>query len=259
MTSFGATAGDYARHRAGFPPRLAGELEARGLLGSHVAAVDLGTGTGTLARLIAPRVGSVVGVDVAPEMIEQARALDREAGVAVDYRVAPAEATGLPTASADLVLAGQCWHWFDAERATAEVRRLLRPGGHVVIAHFDWIPLPGNVVHVTEQLIESHNPAWTLGGGTGLHPRWLTDLGRAGFTGIETFSFDVAQPYSHRAWVGRVRASAGVGVALPPDAVRRFSDELAAVLAERWPEEPLLVPHRVWAVVAAVSQPTGNA
>jgi SAM-dependent methyltransferase len=61
----------------------------------------------------------------------------------VDYRVGRAEATGLDAKSVDVVTAGQCWHWFDRGAATREVARILRTGGHIIIAHFDWIPLDG--------------------------------------------------------------------------------------------------------------------
>ena len=51
-------------------------------------------------------------------------------------------------------------------------------------------------------------------------------------------------------WVGRIRASAGVGASLPPEQVERFSEELHALLAGRGEPDPLTVPHRVWAVAA---------
>ncbi len=124
------------------------------------------------------------------------------------------------------------------------------PGGCVVIAHFDWIPLPENVVAVTEAIILRHTPTWPFAGRAGLYPQWLVDLQSAGFTGIETFSFDLDVPYSHESWVGRVRASAPVAGSLDDDGVRACSDELAAMLVERFPDEPLAVPHRVWAVTA---------
>jgi SAM-dependent methyltransferase len=44
-----------------------------------------------------------------------------------------AEATTLPDASVDLVVAGQAFHWFDPQRARVEFRRILRPGGAVVL------------------------------------------------------------------------------------------------------------------------------
>ncbi|MBP2408951.1 class I SAM-dependent methyltransferase [Brachybacterium fresconis] len=43
--------------------------------------------------------------------------------------LAPAESTGLPADSAELITVAQAWHWFDAQAASAEVTRLLAPGG----------------------------------------------------------------------------------------------------------------------------------
>ena len=169
--------------------------------------------------------------------------------MATRYVVARAEDAGFPARSFDLVAAGQSWHWFDRERAAAEARRLLVPGGQLVIAHFDWIPLPGNVAEATEHLIEHHNPQWKFGGGTGLHPRWLRDVAVAGFRDIETFSLDVDVPYTHEAWRGRVRASAGVGASLSPERVAEFDRQLGALLRERFPGEPLSVLHRLFALV----------
>jgi hypothetical protein len=119
-----------------------------------------------------------------------------------------------------------------------------------VIAHFDWIPLAGNLVAATEDLIRAHNPDWAFGGGTGLHADWLADATGAGFEQIETFSFDAAVAYSHEAWRGRIRASAGVGASLPPARVAAFDEALAALLAERFPDDPQAVPHRVFCLTA---------
>ena len=245
---FGKTADDYERHRAGFPPVLFERLLAHGIGIDGQRVLDLGTGTGSLGRGFAARGCAVTGLDPSPELIAKARALDAAAGVSTRYVVAKAEATGLPAASFDVVTAGQCWHWFDRPAAAAEATRLLAPSGVLLITHFDWIPLPGNVVDETERLIERHNPAWKFGGGTGVYPRWFTDLGIAGFGGIESLSFDLPASYSHNDWRGRVRASAGVGASLPPDKVAAFDTALAAMLKEHFADEPLAVPHRVFAV-----------
>ncbi|MGP3984178.1 class I SAM-dependent methyltransferase [Streptomyces sp. KR80] len=247
---FGLTAEDYTRHRAGFPPELVRRLVRLGVEVRERDAVDLGTGTGSLARLFAQAGARVTGIDPAAPLLDQARELDLEAGVEITYRVGTAEETGLPDAAFDVVSAGQCWQWFDAPKAAAEVWRLLRPEGHAVIAHFDWLPLPGNVVAATEHLISTYNPAWTMGRGTGLYPRWLTDLATAGFGSIETFSFDVDVPYTPKAWVGRIRASAGVGASLAQEEVGKFSAELEGILRDRFPDDVLRIPHRTWAVVA---------
>jgi SAM-dependent methyltransferase len=254
---FGPTAADYARHRAGFPPRLLDELVTRGIAPPAAHVADLGTGTGSLARLFAERGFAVTGVDIAGPLLEQAARLDREAGVRIAYVQAAAEATGLPGGTFDVVSAGQCWHWFDRPAAAREIARLLTSDGSCVIAHFDWLATPGGVVQATQEIILHYTPPddpahgpWPFSKGTGVYPQWLTDLQGAGFTGIETFSFDVQVPYSHESWVGRIRASAPIAGTLDAEGVRACSRELSAMLVERFPADPLVIPHRTWAVTA---------
>lgn len=263
-THFGRTAGDYGRHRAGFPDAFFDQLALRwggpgGPFGprerpSPPRLVDLGTGTGTLARGFARRGWNVVGVDPATSLLATAETLDREACVRVRYVQGTAESTGLEAGAWDVVSVGQAWHWFHRVRAATEARRLLVPGGALLLAHFDWIVRPGNVAEVTETLVRRHNPAWPspalcLGDGFGLYGRWLEDMAAAGFTELETFSFDMDVPYTHEGWRGRVRASAGVGAALPEVEVRRFDEDLAGELQRVAPGGPFVVPHRVFAAL----------
>jgi len=246
---FGKTVADYARHRAGFPDALLDRLATHGVGGVGARLLDLGTGTGSLALGFARRGATVTALDVSPEMLAEVAARAAADGLNVETVCAGAEATGLGGAAFDAVVAGQCWHWFDRPRAAAEVRRLLKPGGRLAICHFDWIPLPGNVAAATEQLIMQHNPAWDMGGGTGLYPDWLADAADAGFTDLETFSFDLAIPYSHEAWCGRIRASAGIGGSLDAPAVAAFDQDHATMLSRDFPTDPLTILHRASATL----------
>lgn len=256
MADFGVRAEDYRKYRAGFPDSVFDRLAMFGVGDATQTIVDLGTGTGTLARGFARRGCTVIGVDLDARMIEQARELDIEAEVTVDYREARAEATGLPSTSVDVVAAGQCWHWFDRRKAAEEAARILRPKGVIVIAHFDWIPLPGSVVDATEKLILKHNPGWSLAGGMGIYPPWTRDLAASGFEYLETFSYDVNQPYSHAAWRGRVRACNGVGAGGMSDKkVLEFDEELARVLSRDFADEPIQAPHRVWVLIGRSPPP----
>jgi SAM-dependent methyltransferase len=252
---FGKTAQDYAAHRAGFPRELFTRLASMGVGSAGQRLLDLGTGTGTLARGFARRGCRVTGLDPSEPLLETARRLSEREGLRIDFRVGRAEDLDWPDHSFDVVSAGQCWHWFDRPRAAAQCRRVLVPGGSLVICHFDWLPHPAGAVAATEELILRHNPAWSFAGGLGMYPRWSLDAADAGFVGIESFSFDIDVPYTHDAWRGRVRASAGVAASLPADAVAAFDAELAELLTSTYPADPLAIPHRVWALVARTPQP----
>lgn len=249
MVDFGLTAKDYARHRTGFPDSLFKRLLEYGIGIEGQRIVDIGTGTGSLARGFAKQGSHVIGIDPSESLLEQAKLLDKEEGVEVVYRVGVAEDTGLDSSFANVVSAGQCWHWFEGEKAAKEAVRILQFDGKIVITHFDWLPLSGNIVEETETLISKHNPKWNMGGGIGIYPQWLVDLGEAGFVNLQTFSFDIDVPYKPDDWRGRIRASAGVGASLSPEEVEIFDSALANLLAEKFPSKIIEIPHRVWTVI----------
>lgn len=254
--NFGLTANDYAKYRAGFPDAFFERVFADGYVTSGVTLLDIGTGTGTLARGFAGRGCHVTGIDRSEKMVAMAKEMGQTQGLDVDFLVATAEETGLPDSSFDIVTAGQCWHWFDRPRAAQEVKRVLKPGGTVIIAHFDWLPLKDNIVDLTEKLVIKFNPQWVkFAGGYGVYPQWLRDLGEAGFENIVTFSFDRDVPYTADAWRGRMRASSGVAASLLDEDVSRFDSELGQLLEEKYQastgsDTVLPIHHRVFAVIA---------
>ena len=170
-----------------------------------------------------------------------------------------AEALPVEDREADLISAGQCWHWFNGEAAANEFARVVRLGvradrrqGRVLVAHFDWLPTPGSIVAATERLIVKHNPAWKGVGGDGIHTESLPPLWASGFRNFEMFGYDVDAAYTPEAWRGRVRASAGIGASLGSEALAAFDAELAAILAAHFPGDVLKVPHRVWALTGVL-------
>jgi SAM-dependent methyltransferase len=123
---FSGAASGYARSRPSYPAPLVDWVLAETAVGPRDRVVDVGCGTGIFTRLLAARGLDVVGIDPNRDMLAEARA----AGSPPEYRRGEAEATGLDDASVALVTAAQVFHWLDADRALAEFRRILRPGGH---------------------------------------------------------------------------------------------------------------------------------
>ena len=93
-------------------------------------AVDVGCGTGqsTVALALANIAETIVGIDPSADMLALAVHDPR-----VEYRQGSAEHVPLPDESVDLVTAGLAFHWFDPVAFLAEARRLLRPGGWLVV------------------------------------------------------------------------------------------------------------------------------
>lgn len=248
---FGRHSEDYAAYRPGFPASFYQRLDAIVRL-EEARVLDLATGPGTVAVELAARGSSVVGIDVSPGQIATARRVAREQELTdrMHFAVATAERTGLAVGSFDLVTAGQCWHWFDRDAAMREVRRVLRPGGVLAVAHYSYLAEHSPVARDTEALVLEFNPSWTMAGASGLFPERIDEVIRGGFRLIEQFCYDGEEEFSHARWRGRMRTCNGVGSGgLPPSQVRRFDEELRRLLTEKYPD-PMVVEHRVWCVVA---------
>jgi SAM-dependent methyltransferase len=116
----------YATYRPHYPDYLFARLTT--LTREHRVALDCGTGNGQAALGLANHYDRVVAIDPSAEQINRATPHQR-----IEYKVSPAESTGLPEGSVDLVTAAQALHWFDAPAFFDEARRVLADGGAVVV------------------------------------------------------------------------------------------------------------------------------
>jgi SAM-dependent methyltransferase len=135
--SFGSAAAAYDRLRPG-PPLAALDWL---LAGGEQRVLDLGAGTGQVTRRLLERGLEVVAVEPDDRMRELL-ALRCPSATVANGR---AEAIPLPDHDVDALLVGAAWHWFDAAAATAEIARVLRPGGRlgvlftVLDVYVDWV------------------------------------------------------------------------------------------------------------------------
>jgi SAM-dependent methyltransferase len=100
---------------------------------------DLGCGTGSLAVLLAAAGYRVSGLDLAPGMIERARAKARAAAVQAEFEVGDAMAPPWPAGTFDVVLARHVlWALPDPGKGLDRWLALLRPGGRLVLVEGRW-------------------------------------------------------------------------------------------------------------------------
>lgn len=133
---FGAVADNYRTssvHAAGEDlPQLVAHAELAG----GEAVLDAGSGAGHTALAFAPHVAQVVSVDLAPSMLAQGRRGAQERGLTnVEFREADVEALPFADGAFDVIVSRySAHHWPHPQRALAEFRRLLRPGGRLLIS-----------------------------------------------------------------------------------------------------------------------------
>jgi SAM-dependent methyltransferase len=204
-------------------PELAGELR----LTPGSTLLDLACGRGAYGLLVAQKAGaSLIGVDFSAQALNEAgeQAARMGAGNA-SFRVGELTATGLPGASADAVLCTDAIQFPDEPAAAySEIRRVLRPGGRVVLT--SWEPLNREDERVSQRLRRAD-----LGAG----------LRQAGFADVEV--------RDRPAWLEREHALWEEAAALDPGddpALRSFHAE--GVKSLQWAGLGLI--RRVLAVAA---------
>jgi SAM-dependent methyltransferase len=177
-------------------PELAEELRLRP--GSTL--LDLACGRGAYGLLIARKAGtSLIGVDFSAQALTEAREQAARMGVSdASFRIGELTATGLPDASAEAVLCTDAIQFPD-EPASAydEIRRVLRPGGRVVLTC--WEPLDRDDERLSPRVRRAN-----LGAG----------LRQAGFTDVEVRDRPSWLAREHALWEEAVTLDPGYDPAL---------------------------------------------
>lgn len=188
----GTAAENYQRY---FVPTIAEPVAADLLAAADLQpgerVLDVACGTGVIACLAAERVGPagvVVGVDVAPEMIEVARATTVPSGVTIDWREGDAASLPLPEGSFDVVLCQMGLMLFQNKpAAVSEMRRVLVTGGRVALSTPGTINRPMQILadglarHVNPDLAGFVHIVFSMNDPK-VHERLLHD---AGFADVE--------------------------------------------------------------------------
>jgi SAM-dependent methyltransferase len=137
---FSGVANRYADFRPHYPAALFDYLATLVPQGSTVW--DCACGSGQATPDLAARFDKVIATDASREQIASATAHPK-----IEYRVAPAEKSGLPERFVALVTVAQAVHWFDFDRFYAEVNRVLTPDGVIVVWAYGIANVEGEAVN----------------------------------------------------------------------------------------------------------------
>lgn len=226
---WGKTSRDYARFRPGPPPSFYEKMKTHGIGLSDQQILDLGTGTGVLAREFSKAGARVSALDISEGQIKMASTLADEEGLEIQFKVSDANTIPFDESSFDAITANQCFLYFDKEKVIPEILRVLKPGGVFSTSHFCWLPFEDKIAKASEELILKHNPNWTAHSFKGEIPEF-PQWAQKDFNLKSGFVYDEPIPFTWESWRGRIRACRGVGAALDEKAVDKFDNEHLSML-----------------------------
>jgi ubiquinone/menaquinone biosynthesis C-methylase UbiE len=245
---FDSAAAEYDAARPSYPAGVFDELARyAGPLAGQIV-LDCGAGTGIASRQLAERGARVVSLDIGEQMLR--RALTRSPGSACV--MADGNRMPIRSAAADLVTFAQSWHWFDARIAAAEVARVLKPGGL-------WAAWWNRARADGERWFEEYQDllSSSCSGYAWRHrhdltaPDWSDELVRA--QAVVELADRVVVPWTRQVsaanWITDDR-SKSYFIELEPPTRQAVLDQVAAIIARRFPDGQMTVPYATTVLIA---------
>ena len=240
---FGRTSAEYAEYRDIYPKSMYDKLISFGIGRKGQRILDLGSGTAVLPVNLSHTGAEFVATDISENQVRYGKQIVEQKGLTnIRFKVCSAEETGFEDNSFDAVTAVQCFQYFDADRATDEIFRVLKPQGLFCKIFMDWLPKEDAIIAEMEELVLKYNPSWSGNGFDKFRYRY-PDWAEGKFDIDTIHSYDTTLPFSKEAWLGRIKTCRGVGAALSEDMVKEFEREYRECLNKY--AEPLLLKHQI--------------
>jgi SAM-dependent methyltransferase len=230
------TAADYERFRLPYAGDLVELVRAELALNGTGLLVDLGAGTGQVARALRPFFERVVAVDPEPDMVEYGRTRTEREDDGIEWRLARAEEVEFPSWSVDVVASGNAFHRFNRPVVAANVKRWLSADGVIVVFWSDGPlgrgePWQLELSHVVDEWLERS------GAGARIPAGWerneYTDeivLQEAGFDRQVLHSVTVRHAWTVDTIVGFLHATSFASRAALQEQVDAFDADIRDVL-----------------------------
>lgn len=222
---WGKASENYAKYRDIYPKAFYEKLAELSLGVKGQCALDLGTGTGVIPRNMYEYGAKWTGADISENQILYARKLSREADMEIKYIVSSAEDINFNNEIFDVIIACQCFMYFDKSIVLPKIHKMLKADGHFAVLFMAWLPEESEIARRSEELVLKYNPSWS-GGGMQRYklsiPEWCGDL----FEVANMLAFDVPVTFTRDSWHGRIKACRGIGASfLSADKIEAWEEE----------------------------------
>lgn len=233
---WGKVSKEYAKYRDIYPKKFYEKVADRGLCVSGQNVLDLGTGTGVLARNMYNYGAKWTGTDISKEQIEQAKKLALVAGMDIDFRAVSAEDIDFPDNTFDVITACQCFWYFNHEVVMPKFHNILKKDGRLVVLYMAWLPFEDKIAGASEELVLKYSPKWT-GARETRHPIYIPDVVYDYFDMEYHDEYDINVPFTKESWHGRMLACRGVGASLGEEELISWDKEHRELLDRIAPDE----------------------
>jgi SAM-dependent methyltransferase len=226
--AFGRTAREYELGRPGWPEELLDRVVAELGLGADAAVLDLGAGTGKLTRSLVPRFTRVVAVEPDGAMLE----VLEEVVPGAEALAGRGDAIPLEDGSVDAVFTAEAFHWFAGPESVAEIVRVLRPRGALVIL---W-NIPVEFQHMGDEAEAEIEAAFARGGEPGLGKvlsgAWKRPVEEGPFEPLGEIEVERWLVNSRDEWIANMLSVSSIA-SLPAEDRAGFAERLLELIPEQ--------------------------
>src|SRR5690625_624669 len=247
---FGSVAKEYLKYRDDIPESLLEGLEKRGVVISGSKVADLGAGPGLLSKMLSNRGAIVDAVEPSEKLVETGREFVGD-DPRIKFRQKYAEDTGLKADKCDLVTVMRAWHWYDTEEVIKEIKRILKPGGHLIVMDSGFTS-GVKIVKKSLKIIKNNASDKQLKKAgakedatqmiNSFPVEWFDEWKYSRFDLLELYKMDYEVKFTNEEWLGRL-ATVSWLAAFKEKKRKRTLEEIDEYIKENFSKDTHKIPH----------------
>lgn len=249
-TNFHDYAEEYFKHRNDIPSVFFEELAKRNIDLSGCKVADIGAGPGFVSKALSEQGAIVDAVEPSEAFIEIGKKYvgkdDR-----ISFNKGTAEKTGLQDDTYDYVIVMRAWHWFESDKATKEIRRILKPDGVLIVADIGF-KVANKMMKDSMKIVKKNSknnelkPAGSKEDSiqmiNGFPVEWFSDWHHEKLDLEEFFKYEYKVKFTDQEWLGRLQTSSWL-VSFKKKQMEKAMEDIGKLLDTLDDEKKHKVPH----------------